>query len=131
MHAHDELEVDFRRLTHEVFDAFRRQDREALEPVVAHDFRTTGGVPGNRMSRGEWMDLVAGDFKLQSFALADTASTIDGDTAIVSYRYSQTATYNHQQTPPEWFISDVWVRRDGNWQLLGRHYEVLRDEDRP
>ncbi len=122
-------EPDFAGLTRELFEAVSRQDTESLESLVAGGFRTTGGVPGNRMSRDEWMGLVAGAFALQSFELREFVSTRDADTAVVSYGYSQAATYQDLEAPAEWFISDVWVRREGGWKLLGRHYEVLRGED--
>jgi uncharacterized protein DUF4440 len=76
------------------------------------------------MSRDEWINLIDSGFVLRSLTLGDIATTIDGDTVVASYEYFQDTAYNGQQSPRDWFISDVWVRRDKAWQLLARHYEV-------
>lgn len=124
--ATNENDASFESRTREVFDAFQRKDGTKLRSLIRPEFGTTGGVPGNRMSGAEWAGLTETGFELRSFTVSEPSARVEGDTAVVSYSYTQDASYQGHSSAPDWFITDVWVRRDGEWQLLGRHYEILK-----
>jgi ketosteroid isomerase-like protein len=44
-----------------------------------------------------------------------------GDTAISNSRYRQKATYKEQAVSGVFYLTDVWVKRDGRWQVVTRH----------
>ena len=48
-------------------------------------------------------------------------SVVYGNTAVVVSRYRQTAKLGNRDASGELRITDVWVRRDGRWQIVRRH----------
>ena len=49
-----------------------------------------------------------------------------GNTAVLVSRYRQVATFDGRDLSHDMNVTDVWVRRDGRWQIVRRH-ATLRD----
>jgi ketosteroid isomerase-like protein len=44
-----------------------------------------------------------------------------GDTGIVKTRVKITYTFNGQDRSGDYMVTDVWIKRDGRWQVATRH----------
>jgi len=59
--------------------------------------------------------------------IANVQSRIIGDTAILSYDANETETIFGQNLSARYHVTDTWLRRNGNWQIIAsqahRYYE--------
>lgn len=115
----DDTEQQVKNLATEWIAAELRGDAASLERTLADDFVGVG-PRGFMLSKQEWIQ------RLQSGALHYNALTLDemqvrvyGDAAILVGRETQAATYQGQDIPGQFRLTQVWVRQDGTWRLAG------------
>jgi ketosteroid isomerase-like protein len=66
-------------------------------------------------------DLKSGALKLQSSTFNDMKVRVHGDTAIVTYGTTDKGTYKGKDISGRLRWTDVFVMRNGNWQLIAGH----------
>ena len=101
-------------------DAWRRQDRVRLDEILAPEFRLTSARTDRLVGRAEWLSLLD-TVRNESFEYSDFLIDVFGDAAIVHSRLSQVATVGDQRWDATFALTDVWIRRDGRWQVVARH----------
>jgi hypothetical protein len=57
----------------------------------------------------------------RSYRYSDFLIRRYGEVAVVSAQYEQEASYSGVERSGRFVITDVWVQRDGRWQLTLRH----------
>ncbi len=62
-----------------------------------------------------------GSYKATVFEMSDLAVQVYGDTAVVTGRQTEEATYKGEDASAVYRITDVWLRRDGRWQAIASH----------
>lgn len=107
----------------EWMEAGKRKDMAALERIVGADYVYTASGHG-RQSRERWMEIVA-VYDLERFSFLDVDVRLYGDVAVVLSRYEQQATVSGARRSGEFLITDVWVRREGEWQVVARSSILL------
>ena len=115
-------ELALARLEHEWMEAVRRQDLAACEPIVAQDFRMWPGDLSNLegTSREQWF-ANARHWLPESFSVDLLQVHVYGDVAVVQSRWTQRATVQGRELNGTWPLTDIWVRRDGRWQVTVRY----------
>ena len=68
--------------------------------------------------------LAPGRYAIEDFGYEEIDPEVYGDTAVVVSRYSQTATLDGRDVSARLHVTDVWIRRDGRWQIVRRHATV-------
>ena len=107
-------------LQREWMDAWRRDDRARLEEILAPEFTLTSARTDRLVDRAEWLRLL--DTTLaESFEYTDFLVQVFGDAAVVKSRLTQVATVVGQPWNATFMVTDVWIRRDGRWQVVARH----------
>ena len=101
-------------------DAWRRQDRVRLDEILAPEFTLTSARTDRLVDRSEWLSLLD-TVRNESFVYSDFLIDVFGDAAIVHSRLSQVATVGDQRWDATFALTDVWIRRDGRWQVVARH----------
>lgn len=101
-------------------DAWRRQDRVRLDEILAPEFTLTSARTDRLVDRAEWLSLLD-SVRNESFAYSDFRIDVFGDAAIVRSRLSQVATVGDQRWDAIFALTDVWIRREGRWQVVARH----------
>jgi hypothetical protein len=92
------------------FDSFYRGDRIAMSRLSAPGFELAD-------SRSD-AERIARSVTPQR-TLADVRVDVHGEGAVLSGRMIERFSKNGQTQDRESFVSEVWVKRDGRWQLLG------------
>jgi ketosteroid isomerase-like protein len=77
------------------------------------------------MDRDWWMNAALRRYELVSFSFLDAEVVVHGDTGIVHSRYSQIAYLDTNDLSHDFRLTDVWARRDGQWEVMARHSSVL------
>jgi steroid delta-isomerase-like uncharacterized protein len=65
------------------------------------------------------------DVEVESFAYSDVTIRSYGDVAVMQSRWRQNARLRGKDWSGEGLLTDVWVRRDGRWQVVARHSSLV------
>jgi len=106
-------------LSHELVRAVQAHDRARLEELLAGEFSLDGAA--GRLDRDELLDAAGGAYQIEDFAYEEIDPDVYGSTAVVVSRYSQQASLSGRDVSMRLRVTDVWVRRDGRWQIVRRH----------
>ena len=107
-------------LQNDWMEAWQRDDRVRLEELLAPEFTLTSARSDQIVDRAAWLGLLD-HVKAESFTYSDFLVHVFGDAAVVKSRLSQVATVAGQPWNETFMLTDVWVRRDGRWQVVARH----------
>ena len=109
------------RIEKEMLAAVLKGDPSASERYLADTYVFTG-TDGDVEDRAQNInDLKSGDLKLRSASLDDTKVQVYGDTAIVTYSSNDKGTYKGKDISGKTRWTDVFVKRNGKWQLVATH----------
>jgi len=122
---------EFTRLERQWMDALAAKDEATLQRTIATEFTIIGvGSQADDLvaDRASWMRVAP----LRPFPKHDISNvrvTRTGDVAVV--QCVLTADYPPKSLTPEggrlqFLTTDVWVHRDGRWQVLTRHSSLPR-----
>jgi ketosteroid isomerase-like protein len=115
-------EAEIRSCQQQWMEAVRKRDHAALERIIAEEFElvsaTTGFVDRPRYFRE------IDEYELEEFEYLESKINLHGDWAISHSRYSQKASHQGRPLHADYYLSDVWVFRDGRWQVIVRHSSV-------
>ena len=106
-------------LSHELVRAVQAHDRARLEELLADEFSLDGAA--GRLDREGLLDAAAGAYRIEDFSYEEIDPDVYGSTAVVVSRYRQEATLAGRDLTARLRVTDVWVRRDGRWQIVRRH----------
>lgn len=111
-------------LSHDLVRAVQEHDTERLDSLLAEEF-TLDGAAGT-LAREELVEASAGAYAIEDFAYDEIDPQVYGNMAVVVSRYRQTAKVGDRDASGALRITDVWVRRDGRWQIVRRHATTER-----
>ena len=100
--------------------AWVERDRATCERILADDFVLTS-ARGILMPKNDWLAGAMSSFACTAFAWEELLVRPFGETAIVHGRSRQQASVAGQDWSGVFLVTDVWVRRDGRWQVVSRH----------
>ena len=122
----EEDREELARLQEAWMQAVEDRDMEALERIVAPEFRFMAiHLYPEPMTRAQWMEAAREGYTIVSFAFESMEIVVSKDTGIVHSRYSQVASYQHVSLSNAFRLTDVWTRADGTWRVIARHSSVL------
>ena len=100
--------------------AWVAKDRATCECILADDFLLTS-ARGALMSKSEWLAGAMGPFVCSVFNWEQIQVRPFGEVAIAHGRAKQQAAVAGQDWSGVFLVTDVWVRRNGLWQVVSRH----------
>jgi ketosteroid isomerase-like protein len=102
--------------------AVAKHDEAALRRIVADDFTMTSAFStGELENKDSFLKNATQGVTGMSFEYHDTQVHMYGDTGVVKTRVKITYTFNGQDRSGDYMVTDVWVNRDGRWQVVTRH----------
>jgi hypothetical protein len=98
-----------------------KKDRAAYERLTADEFIYTSSV-GNTANKSQDVDetMQSKVVWLSSPSLSDVRVRVYGDVAVATYLDTTKVTIDGK-AGDDFRYTDVWVRRDGRWQLVASH----------
>ena len=99
-------------------DGVARQDRAALEALVGLEFSLSS--PRMNLGRDEWIATATGPYKAESFEFLELHVQPFGEVAVVDHLLRGHASMGGTMAHPVWHGTDIWVKRDGGWQIVKR-----------
>jgi ketosteroid isomerase-like protein len=121
MGQHSQVEQELMQIERDLAKASIGHDTAMLERMEADDYTFTT-PEGSVITKAEDIaGLKSGDFKAESHDLTDMKVRVYGDTAIVTGLNTMKASYKGQDLSGAYRFTDVFVRRDGRWQIVAAH----------
>jgi ketosteroid isomerase-like protein len=120
-------------------DAKRMLDLDALHRIYADELLMTGVLGEPRCSKAAIIDEARNGIAQRESAVAsgqafDTSCNNEdmtvatyGDTAIANYRFVVTFTGPNVNVQRQYRTTNVWIKRDGRWQIIAAHTAFVLD----
>ena len=110
-------------------DIVMRKDKGGADVILADEFRLTGPElqrlsTGRAATKELWMGTLE-LIDVQSFDLNDTQVTVYGSVAVAFMRATIVWSIQGRPLPSRYMLTDLWVKRDGRWQVVTRVSEPL------
>lgn len=110
-------------------DVVMRQDKVAAGSILADEFRLTGPElqrlsTGRAATKDVWLETLQ-LIDTRSFNLSDAQITVYGRAAVVFVRATIDWSIQGRPLPSHYMLTDLWVKREGRWQVVTRLSEPL------
>ena len=109
-------------LSHDLVQAVQTHDRERLDSLLAPEFTLLGAA--GELDRDGLLAAAGGSYVIADFVYEEIDPEVYGNTAVVVSRYRQSASLDGRDVSARLHMTDVWIRRDGRWQIVRRHATV-------
>ena len=123
--AQESTEAELNRLEDLRYEAMKNVDAKTLSNLFADEFvyQTLQGVTHTRSS---YIGVItSGDVKINSFKRENSRVRFYGDTATVMATTHLDVAFKGEPRQVSLFYLNVWVKRDGRWQLVARQSTAL------
>ncbi|MCY7338362.1 MAG: nuclear transport factor 2 family protein [Sphingomonas bacterium] len=127
--AKDSAVAEITRLEQQWGEAFVKRDFAFIERIVAPEYRLVGTYPDGSFGiirRAEWMKNSRA-FTHHAFAVETVDVNHAGNTVVASAQGLWTVTMRPGEPPRavRFFVTDTWVRRHAQWQVIHRYSQSL------
>jgi ketosteroid isomerase-like protein len=104
--------------------AVASHDQDTLKKFMADEFTLTSAYSsGDLVTKEQFLKNVQ-SVNQKEITFHDASVKIYGDVAILKARITDNYTMNGQDRSGDYLITDVWVKREGQWQVVTRHSSV-------
>ena len=104
----------------EWMQAWLEKDEQKFDDILADDFLLSS-ARGIFMNKQEWIQGALGPISGTSFEWNEIRVRSYENVAVVNAITSQRATVSGKDWSGEFMITDVWVNKNGKWQVVARH----------
>ena len=128
-----DVERQILKLEEELTQTEMRVDVAALDRIYADDIMVTApiGICVDKPAVMTEIRQAAEKAVVGRYDKDDVKVRAYGDTVVSSYRMTAEATFEGMQINRSLCITNVWMKRDGQWQIVARHTASLPDDTPP
>lgn len=118
------IEETIRHRAQEWMEATQRRDAAALDQFLADEFVLVAarGV----IDKPAWLHATMHEVEARAFRYEDSQVRVYGEVAVMLTGWHQEATMAGREWSGDFRITDIWVWRDGRWQVVARHSTQYR-----
>jgi ketosteroid isomerase-like protein len=129
----NKVEQEIRRLEEELTQTEMRLDVEELDRTYADDIMVTApiGVSVDKPAVMNEVRQAAERAIVGRYDKDNLKIRAYGDTAISSYRMTAWATFEENEIKRQLCITNVWMKRNSQWQIVARHTASLPGDTPP
>ena len=129
----NEIERQIVRLEEELTQTEMRVDVDALDRIYADDIMVTApiGICVDKPAVMTEVRQAADKAIVGRFDKDDLKVRSYGDTAVSSYRMTAEATFEGVEIKRQLCITNVWMKRGEQWQIVARHTASLPNDTPP
>lgn len=104
----------------EWMDAWIEKDVKKFNDILADDFLLSS-ARGIFMTKQEWIKGAIGPFTCENFQWKEIKVRSYENVAVVNSITFQKANVGEQDWSGDFIVTDVWVNKNGKWQVVARH----------
>ena len=129
----NELELEIRKLEEDLTQTEMRVDVEALDRIYADDIMVTApiGICVDKPAVMTEIRQAAEKAIIGRYDKDDLKVRAYGNTAVSSYRITAAAMVEGTEIKRQLCITNVWIKRNGHWQIVARHTASLPGDTPP
>ena len=123
------IEAELMQLERDIGQANINRDKAFFERVEADEFIFTdsGGGITTKAEDVASLDKPPGEYKLISYEVDEIKVAIYGNTAVVTGRTTTVSRGKDREVTGKARFTDVFVKRDGRWQIVAGHSSRIRE----
>ena len=111
--------------------SLQQRDASALSQIISADFTLVSPrLVTAAGDRDRYFQHAMRELNLTSYDFDEVTVRTYGRTAVVSGRLTQSAAVAGEDWGGTYLFTDVWVSRDGTWQVVSRHASPLTTQKR-
>jgi hypothetical protein len=108
-------------------NAWKSKDETILRKILADEFTLTSSLSkGDLVYKEEWIEKAIHHYHCKDFRISKLDTRLYGNTAVLNIWFHQEATANGNDWNGDFLITDIWVQKDDNWQVVARHASWLQ-----
>jgi ketosteroid isomerase-like protein len=101
--------------------AIAKKDAPALDRLLAEDFVGTSPTAHTYTRTNAIDDIKNGKYVVDAMDLDEISVNVYGTTAVSFTSQEEKSHYAGTDTSGHYHFTDVWVKRDGRWQVVASH----------
>ena len=101
--------------------AIEKKDAATLDRLIADDFVGTSPTAHTYIKTIAINDLKAGTYVVDKMDLDEVTVNVYGTTAVSFVSQQEKSKYAGADTSGHYHFTDVWVKKDGRWQVVASH----------
>jgi len=126
-----QAEQEVRKLEREWLDAYEKRDAEAMNRIVADDFKLTFS-DGTVRTKADILAQLKSErdagFPSPKLSTEDEQSRVEGDTVILTGRFIQQMERAGQIRTMQMRYTDTYARRQGRWQVIASQLSRIQPQ---
>ncbi len=121
----ENVEQVLTKLEQEWADAIVKRDLATIDRIVAEDFLLTD-LPEQQLTKAMHLETIkSGSYAASTLTLDAMKVRVFGDTAIATYNQTEKSQTKGQDSSGRYHLTDVWLKRNGKWQVVTEHYSHI------
>jgi len=106
--------------------AWKNKDVTTVRKMLSDDFTLTSSLSsGGLVDKEAWIEKLQ-VYDCKDFRFDKIQVRVYNDTSIVNSWFHQEATANGKDWSGDFLITDVWVKKNEDWQVVTRHASWLQ-----
>src|SRR5437764_13662590 len=129
----NEVEKEIWKLEEGLTQTEMRVDVDTLDRIYAEDIMVTApiGICVDKPAVMTEVRAAAEKAVVGRYDKDDLKVRAFGDTAVTSYRMTAEATFEGKEIKRQLCITNVWMKRNGHWQIVARHTASIPEDTPP
>ena len=120
------MEQTFIDLETKWMNAWKNKDEATARQIIADDFTLTSSLSaGDLVDKEGWIDKAIHHYDCKDFKIDKLQARVYDKTAVLNIWFHQNAVANGKDWSGDFLLTDVWVQRNDNWQVVARHSSWL------
>ena len=109
-------------------NAWKNKDEATVRKILSDDFTLTSSLSsGGLINKEEWIALLQ-HYHCNDFRFDNIKVRVYDNTSIVNCWFHQNATANGKDWSGDFLMTDVWVKKNEDWQVVARHGSWLQNK---
>lgn len=109
-------------------EGWKNKDLETCSKILADEFTLTSSLSsGDLMTKEQWLSALS-RYNCTDFRFDKVKVRTYNDTAIVNSWFNQIADVSGKDWSGNFLITDVWIKKNGDWQVVARHASWLQNK---
>ncbi len=108
-------------------DAWEKKNEEVVRELLADEFTLTSSLTtGELIDKNEWIEKILRKLDCKDLYISKMRTRIYDKTAVLNIWLHQEAIVDGKEWNGDFLLTDVWVEKNKNWQVVSRHSSRLQ-----
>jgi hypothetical protein len=108
-------------------NAWKNKDEASARKIIADEFTLTSSLTtGDLIDKEEWIEKVLHNFDCKDLRIDKMQARVYDNTAVLNVWLHQEAVVNGKDWNGDFLLTDIWVQKKENWQVVARHSSWLQ-----